>query len=105
MATIDFATEQTSKTVGDREYLITAMPASVGLKWMEKHQESLDSGKFDNALMREVICMWVSFENRPIDQKRFDVLFSRKYAHVKKLYNEVIAFNFEELFQEPGSEE
>ncbi len=105
MSTIDFATEQRTIKVDDREYLVTAMPASVGLKWLEKHQDEVDSGKFNNALMREVITMWVSFENKPIDQKRFDVIFSRKYVHMKKLYKEILNFNFEELFQSPDSEE
>lgn len=104
--TIDFATEQTTVEVDEREYLLTAMPATMGLSFMVENQEILDNGKPDQALMKKVITSGlVSFENKVVDAKRFDILFSRRYAHIRKLYNEIIKFNFEELFQSPDSEE
>lgn len=102
----DIATEQITVEVDEREYLINAMPASVGLAYMAENQEALDSGKPDFALMKKTICGgWLSFENKIVDQKRFDILFARRYAHMRKVYNEIQKFNFEELFQSPDSEE
>lgn len=97
--------EQTTIIVDDIEYLVTAMPATKGLIFIEKHQEAIDAGKADLSQMKQIICNYVSKENMQITEKSFDVSFSRKYAHLNKLYKEVLNFNFEELFQAPGIEE
>lgn len=103
MSKLEIGTEQTTITIADEEYLVTAMPASIGLAWMDLNQESLDSGKSDHKLMKEVICTWVSKDNKSIDPKRFDTIFSRKYVTMRKLYQAVLDYNFAELFQEPDS--
>lgn len=97
--------EQTTITIDNIDYLVSAMPSSRGLKFMEQYQEELDSGKDNMAMRKDVICMSVSKDNQMITDKRFDVIFSRKYKHLSKLYNEVIKWNFPDFFETPGIEE
>jgi len=97
--------EQTTITVDDIDYLVTAMPATKGLMFIEKHQAAIDEGKADLSQMKQIICNYVSKENMQITEKSFDISFARRYAHLNKLYKEVLNFNFEELFQAPDSEE
>lgn len=97
--------EQTTITVDDVDYLVSAMPATKGLIFIEKHQEAIDAGKADLSQMKQIICNYVSKDNMQITERTFDVTFSRKYAHLNKLYKEVLNFNFEELFQAPDTEE
>jgi len=92
--------EQTTLTIDDTEYLVTALPATLGLMFMEKHQAAIDSGKADLSQMKQIICPSIG-----MTEKSFDVKFSRRYAHLNKLYKEVLDFNFEELFQAPDTEE
>lgn len=97
--------EQTTITVDGIDYLVSAMPATKGLIFIEKHQEAIDAGKADLSQMKQIICNYVSKDNMQITERTFDVTFSRKYAHLNKLYKEVLNFNFEELFQAPDTEE
>lgn len=97
--------EQTNITVDDIDYLVTAMPATKGLMFIEKHQEAIDAGKADLSQMKQIICNYVSKDNMQITEKSFDITFARRYAHLNKLYKEVLNFNFEELFQAPDTEE
>lgn len=97
--------EQTNITVDDIDYLVTAMPATKGLMFIEKHQEAIDAGKADLSQMKQIICNYVSKDNMQITEKSFDTTFARRYAHLNKLYKEVLNFNFEELFQAPDTEE
>lgn len=92
-------------TVDDTEYLVQAMPATQGLIFMEKYQEALDSGKADLSMMKQVICKYVQKDNKIIDEKSFDATFARKYGHLQKLYQAVLAYNFEDVFQQVDSEE
>jgi hypothetical protein len=91
-------------------YLVTAMSATEGLKFMEQQQESLDTGKADLALMKKVICKSVTKDGKLIGEDpksglAFDIIFSRKLGHLRKLYTAVISYNFEDVFTEPDSEE
>lgn len=95
--------EQTTITVDDVDYLVSAMGTTRGLQFMEQYQEELDSGKDNMAMRRQVICGSVSKDNQIITEKRFDVIFSRKYKHLSKLYSEVIKWNFPDFFEEPGT--
>ena len=104
MATINLPPSETL-TVDDIEYLVYAMPATQGLIFMEKYQEALDSGKADLSMMKQIICKYVQKDRKTIDEKSFDVIFARKYAHLQKLYREVLNYNFSDVFQEVDSEE
>ena len=101
----DIGLPQESLDIDGVQYLVTAMPATKGLQFMEAQQESMDSGKADLALMKQVICAYVTKDNAPISAERFDVIFSRKFGHLRNLYQAVIQYNFGEVFQEPDSED
>lgn len=101
----DIGLPQETITVDDVDYLVNAMPATKGLQFMEAQQESIDSGKADLALMKQVICAYVCKDNKQITEKSFDILFARKFGHLRKLYQEVIQYNFGDVFMEPDSEE
>lgn len=114
MAKIDLsniALPQENITVDGVEYMITALPATKGLEFLEKYQESLDSGKPDLATMKQIICMTVTKDGKMINDKpgttalSFDVLFARKFGHLRSLFQEVMAYNFDDLFQQGGGEE
>lgn len=97
--------DQTTITVDGIDYLVSAMPATKGLMFIEKYQAAIDEGKADLSQMKQIICNYVSVDNMQITEKSFDVQFSRKYARLNKLYKEVLNFNFEELFQAPDTED
>ena len=97
--------EQTTLTIDDVEYLVSAMPATKSLQFMEQYQEEMDSGKDNLAMRKQIICNYVSKDNQMINEKRFDVIFSRKYKHLSKLYGAVIAWNFPDFLEEPATEE
>lgn len=105
MANMIEVLEQTNITVDGIDYLVSAMPSTKGLQFMEKFQEELESGKDNLAMRKEVICNSVSKDNKMITAERFDVVFSRKYKHLSKLYSEVIKWNFPDFFEEPVTEE
>ena len=99
--------EQTQVTIGEHTYTITAMSATDGLKFLEKNQDVLDSGKSDLAIMREMIIKSVTIGSVMLDEKKFNIHFARKYGQMRKLYMEILKFNFpenEEGFQEPDTE-
>lgn len=97
--------EQTTLTVDGIEYLVSAMPATRSLQFMEQYQEELEKGKDNLAMRKQVICNFVSKDNQMITEKRFDIIFSRKYKHLAKLYGAVIEWNFPDFFDTPGTEE
>lgn len=101
----DISLPQEVITIDEVEYLVTAMPATKGLQFMEAQQESIDSGKADLALMKQVICAYVCKNGIQITEKSFDITFSRRFGHLRNLYQAVIEFNFSEVFQEDGGEE
>lgn len=101
----DVALPQEVLKIDDVEYLVTAMPATKGLQFMEAQQESMDSGKADLALMKQVVCAYVTKDGYPITAEKFDIYFSRKFGHLRNLYQAVIQYNFGEVFQEPDSED
>jgi hypothetical protein len=105
------ALPQEELEVDEVVYMVTAMPATEGLKFMEQHQESIDSGKADLALMKKIICMSVTKDGKMISEKAnnsalsFDIVFAKKYGHLRKLYQAILEYNFSDVFQEPDSEE
>jgi len=101
----DIGLPQEVITIDEVEYLVTAMPATKGLQFMEAQQESIDSGKADLALMKQVICAYVCKNGIQITEKSFDISFSRRFGHLRNLYQAVIEYNFGEVFQEDGGEE
>lgn len=101
----EIALPQELITVDDVEYMVEALPATYALEFMEKYQEAISSGKSDLKTMKEVICRSVYKDNKLIDAKRFDVVFARRFLHLSKLYQEVLTFNFNDVFTAPDSED
>lgn len=97
--------EQTEIEVDGITYLVSAMPTTKGLQFLEQFQEELDIGKDNQAMRKQVICNYVSKDNKMITAERFDIVFSRKYKHVQDLYKAVVTWNFPDFFQEPATEE
>jgi len=91
--------------IDEVEYLVTALPASYALQFMEKYQEAIQTGKSDLATMREVIVKSVCKDNKQITNQSFDIIFARKFMHLSQLYQAVLNYNFEDVFTAPDSEE
>jgi hypothetical protein len=101
----DVALPQEVITVDEVDYLVTALPASYALQFMEKYQEAIQTGKSDLATMREVIVKSVCKDNKQITNSSFDIIFARKFMHLSQLYQAVLNYNFEDVFTAPDSEE
>lgn len=101
----DVALPQEVLTVDDVDYLVTALPASYALQFMEKYQEAIQTGKSDLATMREVIVKSVCKDNKQITNQSFDIIFALKFMHLSQLYQAVLNYNFEDVFTAPDSEE
>ena len=92
-------------------YTITALPATKGLEFLERYQEQIDSGKPDLSVMKQIICMSVTKDNKVISDKAsgsalsFDILFARKLGHMRNLFNQVLEFNFGDVFNEAAGED
>lgn len=91
--------------VDDQEYLVTAMSATDALMFMEKHIDTINSGKVDLSIIKNVIIKYVSKDNMQITKESFDVVFSRKVGHLQRLFEEVLKYNFSDLFQESDSQD
>lgn len=87
--------------VEDRLYILTKFPATKGLQIQMK----LAEGRLDPELVRDVIVSSVAVGSVKMDAKRFDDHFSGRYKHMMDLFNEVVAFNFDENFTEDDSSE
>jgi hypothetical protein len=101
----DVALPQEVITVDNVDYLVTALPASYALQFMEKYQEAIQTGKSDLATMREVIVKSVCKDNKQITNQSFDIIFARRFMHLSQLYQAVLNYNFEDVFTAPDSEE
>lgn len=98
----DIALPQSVITVDGVDYLVTAMPATKGLQFVETMQD----GKADLSTMKQVICAYVCKDNKSITNESFDVIFARKFEHLGSLYKAVIVYNFgEDFLGSPDSEE
>lgn len=104
MAAQIMALPQEVVVVDDVEYLVTAMSATDGLMFMEKYMTQMDSGKHDLSTIKQVICKYVYKDNKQITEKVFDIVFARRLVHLQKLFQEVLKYNFEDVFTEPGTE-
>lgn len=97
--------------VDDETYLITALPATKGLEFLEKYQQQIDTGKADLSVMKQLICMSVTKDGKVISDKTsngslsFDVMFARKLGHMRNLFNTLLEFNFGDVFSEAVSED
>ncbi|MNQ04627.1 hypothetical protein D3C85_173450 [compost metagenome] len=91
--------------VGEVEYLVTAMSATAALQFMEKHLTDINEGKIDLSVIKQIVVKYVTKDNIAITAESFDVIFSRKTGHLQKLFDAVLKYNFEDVFQESGLED
>lgn len=110
MASI-LALPQETIEVDDREYLVTAMTATDALVFQEKHLQKLvdaengNKADVDFSDIKKIICKYVSYENKQLTEKTFDIIFARKTTHLHKLFEAVLAYNFNDPLEQSGSEE
>ena len=97
--------EQTTIVVDGIEYLVTAMGAEQSLEFFADHQQEIVTGKINVKMRKQLICSCVAVDNRAITPQRFDIIFSRKFKHLRELYNEVSNWNFPDFLEEPDTEE
>lgn len=115
MAKIDLsavALPQEELVVDDVVYMVTALPASKGLAFMEKYQSDLEKqGRPDLHVMKELICNSVTKDGKVIADKAgngsisFDILFARKLKHLSNLFTAVVGYNFDDVFTDADGEE
>lgn len=97
------ALPQTTIEVDGESYLVDAMPATVAL---EVQQELMKSGGVPSIeLIKRIICGSVSYNNKNIDAKSFDIIFARRTTHLFELTNQIIQWNMPDLFTESGTDE
>jgi hypothetical protein len=102
MAKIQVLPQETI-TVGEDEYLITALGATDALVLQEELLES--DFKLSNETLKKLICGTVSKDNKQITPASFDIIFARRTRHLNKLAQEVVKYNFEDVFTESGTDE
>lgn len=91
--------------VDGESYLVGAMPATAALQFMESHLSNINEGKIDLSVIKQIVCKYVSKDNMAIDANKFDIIFARKTAHLQRLFDAVLKYNFEDVFTESDSEE
>lgn len=107
----DVALPQEEIEVDGESYLVTALPATKGLEFLEKYQAQIDSGKPDLSVMKQIICLSVTKDGKVISDKigksalSFDILFARKMGHMRNVFNQVLEYNFADVFSEAVGEE
>lgn len=93
------ALPQTTITVGDEEYLVTALSATEALQFQEKQLQQMvdaDQGKakVDLTDIKKIVCKCVSKDNMQITEKTFDIIFARRTSHLQELFSEILEYNF-----------
>jgi hypothetical protein len=96
---------QESVEVDGSTYLISAMPATDALEFMEKHLTNVNDGKIDLSTIKKTVCKYVSKDNMAISNSSFDIIFARKIPHLQRLFEKVLSFNFDDAFPQADTEE
>ena len=95
--------EQLPVEIDGDNYMITALPTSAGFETLAKLQE-LGEGQVPDALfLKKLIMTSVTVNNIQLDEKKYELTFSRKHKTAIKLFWEIVNFNFEGLF-DPNAE-
>lgn len=112
MTNSPLALPQENLSLDGRDYLMTAMTATDALIFQEKQlqkmidaQEEGSKTEVDFTDIKKYVCKYVSFENKQITEKTFDIIFARKTAHLHRLFEAFVEYNFNDPLEESGSEE
>lgn len=97
--------EQTTVTVGENSYLVTALDATNGLAVMHKMMEFSKNEQAPTAeFMRNLILKSVTVNNKQANEEWFNKYFSRKYHEVYELFTKIQEFNFGTEEQDPNEQ-
>lgn len=100
MAKQIYVLETETKEIDGEVYVFKKLPTMKGLKLYAKlFDENTDHAE----MIQELITNGVE-KDGPIDAKLFDKIFAGKLAHLHKVFNEALEWQFEDVFQESGSE-
>lgn len=86
--------DQKEVEVGGYNYILQAMGAEYGMMVMDEMFKA--EGTVTTKRMVDVIRRSVTYQGRPLDEKAFNIHFSRRYNDIGILFEKIIAFNFGE---------
>lgn len=86
--------DQEEVEVGGHSYVLQAMGAEYGMTVMDEMFKS--GGVVTTKRMVDVIRRSVTYQGRQLDEKSFNIHFSRRYNDIGILFEKIIAFNFGE---------
>jgi hypothetical protein len=99
---------QTEVTVDDMDYVLNALPTTLAVDIQNVLIENghVEGWRPDIDLVRKaVVGSQVQYEGKVITKDLFEVHFARKSVHLYKLVDEIIKWNFEDVFTVSDSEE
>lgn len=99
---------QTEITVDDMEYTLNALPTTlaVDIQNVLMDNGNTDGWRPDIELVRKVVIgSQIIYNGQTIDKNQFEYHFARKSVHLYKLVDEIIKWNFEDVFTVSDSED
>lgn len=99
---------QTEITVDDMDYTLNALPTTLAVDIQNTLMDNgnVEGWRPDIELVRKVVIgSQIIFEGKTIDKNQFEFHFARKSVHLYKLVDEIIKWNFEDVFTVSDSEE
>lgn len=99
---------QTEVSIDDMDYVLNALPTTLAVDIQNVLIEngSIEGWRPDIDLVRKVVVgSQIQYEGKVIDKNLFEYHFARKSVHLYKLVDEIIKWNFEDVFTVNDSEE
>lgn len=99
---------QTEVSIDDMDYVLNALPTTLAVDIQNVLIEngSVEGWRPDIDLVRKVVVgSQIQYEGKVIDKNLFEYHFARKSVHLYKLVDEIIKWNFEDVFTVSDSEE
>ena len=99
---------QTEVSIDDMDYVLNALPTTLAVDIQNVLIEngSIEGWRPDIDLVRKVVVgSQIQYEGKVIDKNLFEYHFARKSVHLYKLVDEIIKWNFEDVFTVSDSEE
>lgn len=88
-------------TVDDTDYKFTKYPTMQGLSFYSR----LSGDEDRSQLIQQMIIAGVEVNNKPVDAQLFDRHFAGKLAHLMRVWEKLVEYQYEDVFQESDSEE
>jgi len=99
---------QTEVSIDDMDYVLNALPTTLAVDIQNVLIENgnIEGWRPDIDLVRKVVVgSQIQYEGKVIDKNLFEYHFARKSVHLYKLVDEIIKWNFEDVFTVSDSEE